>query len=67
VVSAVIFDLGGNLVDWPDFGEALERWWGLSYDHLNSALPSVGLPAREEYVGAMIAALPTRLGEVRSL
>jgi hypothetical protein len=56
MVSAVIFDLGGTLVDWPDWEEAVERWWVLSYDHLVAARPDVAWPEREEYVRAMRAA-----------
>ena len=52
-MSAVIFDLGGTLVDWHDWEEAVERWWVLSYDHLSAAFPDVAWPGREEYVRAM--------------
>lgn len=56
MVGAVIFDLGGTLVDWPDWEEAVERWWVLSYDHLVAARPDVAWPGREKYVRAMRAA-----------
>lgn len=52
----MIFDLGGTLVDWPEWEEAVERWWVLSYDHLVAARPGVAWPGREEYVRAMRAA-----------
>lgn len=52
-VSAVIFDLGGTLVEWPDWNEDAPRRWGLSYDDLLAALPHNGWPSREEYVRAM--------------
>lgn len=52
----MIFDLGGTLVDWPNWEKAIERWWGLSYDHSVAACPDVAWPRREEYVRAMRAA-----------
>ncbi len=52
-VRAVIFDLGGTLIDWPDYDEDLERRWGLSYDYLVSTLPRNDWPDRETYVRAM--------------
>lgn len=56
MVSAVVFDLGGTLVDWPEWEEAVERWWALSYDHLLTAFPDVDWPRRQEYVRAMRSA-----------
>jgi putative hydrolase of the HAD superfamily len=55
-IQAVIFDLGGTLIDWPDWDEDIIRRWGLSYDYLTSTLPANGWPAREAYVQAMRAA-----------
>ncbi len=55
-VRAVIFDLGGTLVDWPDWVEDAPRRWALSYDHLVAALPTNGWPERDRYVEAMRAA-----------
>lgn len=52
-VRAVIFDLGGTLIDWPDWDEDIERRWALSYDYLISQLPGEHWPARERYVQAM--------------
>ena len=52
-VRAVIFDLGGTLIDWPDWDEDIERRWALSYDYLVSKLPGNHWPARESYVLAM--------------
>jgi putative hydrolase of the HAD superfamily len=40
----VIFDLGGTLVDWPEWEEAVERWWVLSYNYLVAARPDVAWP-----------------------
>jgi putative hydrolase of the HAD superfamily len=50
---AVIFDLGGTLVDWPNWGEGVIRCWRLSYDYLVGRLPNGDWPGREEYVQAM--------------
>ena len=56
VPRAVIFDLGGTLVDWPDWTEAAPLRWGASYDYLVAALPRVDWPSRDAYVQAMRAA-----------
>jgi len=32
VPHAVIFDLGGTLLDWPDWNEDVSRRWALYYD-----------------------------------
>src|SRR3954454_6549913 len=53
---AVIFDLGGTLVDWPDWDEDAPRRWALSWDALTAALPHAEWPARDDYVAAMRAA-----------
>src|SRR5437660_4090018 len=55
-LRAVIFDLGGTLIDWPYWDDDISRRWGLSYDYLASALPSNGYPSRDAYVKAMRAA-----------
>jgi putative hydrolase of the HAD superfamily len=55
-LRAVIFDLGGTLVDWPQWLEDTGPRWALSYDHLMQMLPSRDWPAREIYVKAMIEA-----------
>ena len=52
----MIFDLGGTLVDWPEWEGAQERWWIHSYDHLVAVRPDVAWPRREVYVRAMKAA-----------
>ena len=52
-LRAVIFDLGGTLIDWPDWDEDINRRWGLSYDYLISAVPADNWPGRETYVRAM--------------
>ncbi|HEU5228443.1 MAG TPA: HAD family hydrolase [Ktedonobacteraceae bacterium] len=52
-LRAVIFDLGGTLIDWPDWDEDISRRWALSYDYLTSVLPANGYPGRDAYVRAM--------------
>lgn len=49
---AVVFDLGGTLVHWPDWEDGAALKWGAAYDAL-SASAAVGLPTRERFVGAM--------------
>jgi putative hydrolase of the HAD superfamily len=55
-LQAVIFDLGGTLIDWPDWDENVNRRWGLSYDYLLSRLSSNDLPSQDVYVQAMLDA-----------
>jgi putative hydrolase of the HAD superfamily len=52
-LRAVIFDLGGTLIDWPDWDENVNRRWGLSYDYLISRLSPNDFPAQDVYVQAM--------------
>lgn len=52
-VRAVIFDLGGTLIEWPDWDNDVERRWGLSYDHLISTLHREDWPSRDAYIYAM--------------
>jgi putative hydrolase of the HAD superfamily len=56
VVRAVIFDLGGTLLDWPDWNEDVGRRWGLSYDYLTTKLTDNKWPSRDNYVRAMLQA-----------
>jgi putative hydrolase of the HAD superfamily len=53
---AVIFDLGGTLVDWPDWDEDAPRRWAQSYDYLTAVAPRGDWPDRDGYVQAMRAA-----------
>lgn len=56
-IQGVIFDLGGTLIDWPDWDEDIERRWGLSYDYLVEQCPGRTWPVdKEAYVQAMRAA-----------
>lgn len=52
-LRAVIFDLGGTLIDWPDWDEDIERRWALSYNYLTTTVPADNWPGREAYVRAM--------------
>ncbi len=53
---AVIFDLGGTLVDWSDWNEGASRCWNVSYDYLIERLPDGDRPERVAYVQAMLDA-----------
>src|SRR5260370_7407137 len=55
-LQAVIFDLGGSLLDWPDWNEDTSRRWALSYDYLTSKLAGHSWPDRDAYVRAMLEA-----------
>lgn len=52
-IRAAIFDLGGTLVDWPDWDDDAPRRWAMSFDHVTTVLPTKALPSRDEYVRAM--------------
>jgi HAD superfamily hydrolase (TIGR01509 family) len=52
---AVIFDLGGTLVQWPDWDGGAPAKWGLSYDALRAAHDDFGA-SKEQFVAAMRAA-----------
>jgi putative hydrolase of the HAD superfamily len=54
--QAVIFDLGGTLVDWPDWHEGASRCWKVSYDYLIERFADGDWPEREAYVQAMLDA-----------
>ena len=51
--QAVIFDLGGTLVQLPDGNEDMDRRWMLSYQYLMQAFPDAQWPDCETYVRAM--------------
>jgi len=55
---AVIFDLGGTLVHWPDWDEGAAGKWSLAYDAMRVAGDGTiaRWPEREEFVAAMRAA-----------
>ena len=50
---AVIFDLGGTLVHWPDWEEAAPAKWAFAHDALLRQGGDRAWPAREEFVAAM--------------
>ena len=52
---AVVFDLGGTLVQWPDWEGGAPAKWGLAYDALRAAHDGV-VASKEEFVAAMRAA-----------
>ena len=52
-LSGVIFDLGGTLIDWPDWDEDIHRRWMLSYDYLCEKCPERQWPDRELYAHCM--------------
>lgn len=53
---AIVFDLGGTLVHWPDWEEGAASKWAAAYDALARTEPSRTWPARDEFVAAMRAA-----------
>ena len=62
---AVIFDLGGTLIDWPDWTEDVRRRWGMAYDYLIAQLPHNGWPEKDVYVQAMQEAEESHWQQVR--
>lgn len=56
MISGIIFDLGGTLVDWPDWDTAAEDRWGMAYDFLLERSPPSDFPPRRPFVQAMRAA-----------
>ncbi len=52
-LRAIIFDLGGTLIDWPDWDDDIARRWALSYDYLASGVAAEHLPDCDSYVRAM--------------
>lgn len=52
-IRAVVFDLGGTLVDWPDWDEGSPRRWAASREYLAELLGQDAPPDPESYVRAM--------------
>jgi len=52
---AVVFDLGGTLVQWPDWEGGAPAKWGVAYDTIVASGDGVGT-SREDFVAAMRAA-----------
>jgi putative hydrolase of the HAD superfamily len=55
-VRAVIFDLGGTLVDWPGWDEDAPRRWSLAYEYAQSVLRGRPIPDAAAFIRAMRAA-----------
>ncbi|MGI8554437.1 MAG: HAD family hydrolase [Dehalococcoidia bacterium] len=55
-IEGIIFDLGGTLVDWPDWDTASEDRWGMAYDYLRPLLGEREFADRQRFVQAMRAA-----------
>jgi putative hydrolase of the HAD superfamily len=55
VPRAVVFDLGGTLVQWSDWEGGAPTKWGLAYDALRAANGDVAA-SRDDFVTAMRAA-----------
>jgi putative hydrolase of the HAD superfamily len=53
---AVIFDLGGTLVDWPEWDTDGPRRWALAYDYLVTTVHRSDWPEQAAFVAAMSAA-----------
>ena len=53
---AVVFDLGGTLVEWPDWEGAAPTKWASAYDALRVSANGGVLPERDAFVTAMRAA-----------
>ena len=52
---AVVFDLGGTLVQWSDWEGGAPAKWGLAYDAFRATQDGIG-GSREEFIAAMRAA-----------
>lgn len=50
---AVIFDLGGTLVEWPDWEGGAPAKWGLAYDAAHRATHRGITASKEQFVAAM--------------
>jgi putative hydrolase of the HAD superfamily len=53
---AVVFDLGGTLVHWPNWDDDAPAKWRVAYDALLGTARGRGWPARDAFVEAMRAA-----------
>jgi putative hydrolase of the HAD superfamily len=53
---AVVFDLGGTLVEWPDWEGGAPAKWAIAYDAVARAAPDGRCATRDEFVAAMRAA-----------
>jgi putative hydrolase of the HAD superfamily len=53
---AVVFDLGGTLVDWHDWDAQTPERWAKAHGHLRATLARESWPARDNFVEAMMVA-----------
>lgn len=53
---AVVFDLGGTLVHWPDWEDGAAAKWSIAYDALAATDGRRAWPSRQAFVSAMRAA-----------
>ncbi len=65
-LRAIILDLGGTLIDWPDWDEDAPRRWGLSYDYLIAKFPTAQWPERASYIHAMRQAEADHWAQVKA-
>jgi putative hydrolase of the HAD superfamily len=56
IPRAVVFDLGGTLVHWPNWDEDAHLKWQAAYDALQRVSGARALPDRDSFVAAMRAA-----------
>jgi putative hydrolase of the HAD superfamily len=52
-IQGVIFDLGGTLVDWPDWDTAAEERWGQAHAFWRERCRPAEIPALPRFVRAM--------------
>ena len=52
-IQAIVFDLGGTLVDWPDWDTGAEERWGEAHDFWREKRRCMDLPARLPFARAM--------------
>ena len=57
--QAVIFDLGGTLVGWPDWDDASPLHWTAAHEYMLRAVGAGRVPGREPFVAAMCRAEAT--------
>src|SRR5487761_1468391 len=55
-ITTIIFDLGGTLVDWPDWETAAEERWSLAFDYYSARRARPKRPNRAEFITAMRSA-----------
>lgn len=61
---AIVFDLGGTLVEWPDWEGGAPAMWGRAYDALLASQRAAAFIGRQEFVSAMREAEKAHWGRV---